>query len=307
MAPMRKIFLQPISGLANRLRSVASSLALFPDKVIFCYWGENLVTEVGDPPFFHPRLTYVDKNTFDEATADIKFESRGVNEFPKNIYLWHPLGEHYLIPGFLEKCAQSPLTQIVIRSGGWFGLGTKRELEQQRRATYKELNWAQEITDKLQTNIPETRHLGLHIRGKDLEQYSPSPAKIERSLVKLSRKLEIAHVYVSADTQQALDIWVTRLTEKGFKVLTQNGADLNRNSSKGLISSAVDFLALSRSHAMVYGLASSFGHEAAIQGLCPRLSRSLYPAKGASKFALNQFLNSSAARIRLESLSGRLN
>lgn len=302
---MKKIVIQPISGLANRLRSVASSLVLFPDKEIFCYWGDDLVTKWGSPPFFHERLTYIDKNNFQALTSDINTESRGINKFSKSLYLWHPSGEHSLIPRFMRECADSSLPQIVVRSGGWFGLGSKKELELKRRTVYQELQWVAEVTAVLEKQNINHRYLGLHIRGTDLEQYSPNPAMIERSLFQLSRKLDNRQVYVSADSRKSLDSWGRRLIQKGFLVHQQIGVDFNRTNSEGLISAAVDFLALSRSQAMVYGLTSSFGHEAAIQSTYPKLCRGLYPEKGVTKFVLNHFLNVFGIRERLEAISNR--
>jgi hypothetical protein len=203
--------------------------------------------------------------------------------------------------------AHSSLPQIVIRSGGWFGVGSKKELELKRRTVYQELQWVAEVTAVLEKQNIHHRYLGLHIRGTDLEQYSPSPAMIERSLLHLSRKLDNHQVYVSADSRKSLDSWGQRLNQKGFLVHQQIGVDFDRKTSEGLVSAAVDFLALSRSQAMVYGSTSSFGHEAAIQSSYPKLCRGLYPEEGVPKFFLNHFLNVVGIRVRFEAISSRFN
>lgn len=276
-------------------------LALFPDQSILCYWGKDLLLRDARPPFTHERLHYVDSVEFQSRTAGIVWDSPGVSKFGDCLYLWHPNGEQEFLRTFLRMAKDSPNKRLVIRSGGLFGIGGKGESEKSRRTIYQEFVWMPEVSEGLKALNLDKPYVGLHIRGTDLLHLAPSETRLENSIVNLTRSLNVRHVYVSADNQSSQEHWQRRLEKLDLRVSFQPNVLFSQDAT-GLITSAIDFLTLSGSEAMVYSHTSSFGQESAIQTTYPKLCKGLYPEKRSFRYAVNQFLGHSAIMSRTRAL-----
>jgi len=282
-----KVLIRPLSGLANRLRAIASTLALFPEGSIYCYWSEDLF--LGSvPPFSHPRILFIGREEFTAFISDTPELPEGLLVSPGVVALNAGfLGEQAYLSALMRAISNVQPQTIVLNAGGEFGTQTRHRRERSRASIYSEFNWRQAVLSQKEEIDLGTNYLGLHIRGKDLSMYLPSDQSVLDSLWLLSTRLETKEIFIAADSLEARVKWESLLLDAGFTVKSQKSLHLDRRTTQDLIASCVDFLSLSEATAMVYSDSSSFGHEASIQNTKSNLSIGLLPEKKRIRYLLN--------------------
>jgi hypothetical protein len=292
--------LEPLSGLANRLRSIASFLDIFSENEVLCFWGDDLLLANGKPPFTHPRLKFLTQDEYEDLSSWVNKSTSGLSIIGSKLYLWHPLGEQHFLPKTFRIIEKYNLELVYIRSGGEFGLASKARRESSRREIYSQFRWDPEIIrahEKL--GLPRD-YVGLHIRLTDLAKYAPNHHQILSALRSVTLKLSLTSIFLATDTKDAEIMWRRTLDDFGFETFFQPRKDFGRKTYQDLVQASVDFLSLSNSNAMIFSEVSSFGKEASLSNSQHFYSRSLRPAKRLGNYYLNKIIDISQIRYLFE-------
>lgn len=275
LGKLERIILVPRNGLGNRLQawSSAAILAQDWDVPLEVIWEPESSAPtphtqlfLGEP-FLPARHTFRERAYLDDVLG-------GPHESVPR-YLWrndqrglvtlagHDRGEQVFIPQLLEWMfgASQPITLVII-AGGLFTTNPSA-FRGRREDFYRSLSWHPTITTAV--NALDTSHpyAALHIRQTDRSIEAPANRSIARALHR-AREAGHSSLFIAADNVKARDEWMTRARHMGFQPWTASATEFSRSASEGGISSAIDWLFLSRARDLIFPAASTFSAEAAV-------------------------------------------
>jgi hypothetical protein len=280
---LEDIVVVPRNGYVNRLQAWASSaiLAAELDVPLRVAWEPEPVApadfiELFAPP--RPGLSLIEANDLRIRLGDAHENLPrylSVDEGRRLVVLaGHDRGEQafmeQLLPALEHAC--QPTTLLIV-AGGHFHLPGSTGFEAQRRHFYRQLPWSEAVRSGTDTVLAgRADFLGLHVRQTDRSVSAPRPRAIRAAIGALARQTRVRSVFVAADTDEARERWLAELADLGLDGWAAPDPALDRSTARAGVDAMIDWRVLSRSRALVYSRASSFGEEAAVAADAVQLS-----------------------------------
>lgn len=278
---MSKIIINPIGGLANRMRTLAAGISLARElgcdyKVVW-YMNWELNARIDEifkiPPALKQRMEYPSR---------VKYGLIYSVPRKKNLYI-STLTSRIRFGGVLRDCMPESRT---LCDGDCTGVRTLAEVSVANNADfllqggtamypfpaslYREIFKPSDLIEKRVEeviNVLGKDYIGLHIRRSDNAEsilHSPDQLFIQEIDAALEENPE-TRFYLATDSQQ---------TKEKFKKLygtriTFNPSKAERGTSRGIIDAAVEMCVLSRAKLIIGSYYSSFSEAAATLGDIP--------------------------------------
>lgn len=279
-----KIAVIPLSGYANRLQAIASTMALAErlGATLEVCWIPNAVAparaeEVLDPEWAHQHV----------LTPEAFAETWGLDPLTFPPYLGYHAG-HVTLAGYdrgeqalmsdLER--QLPAASLVIRAGGHFTLGGDEARGRQERAeAYARLPLHPAVESRARS-LAEAHggpgaFVGVHIRLGDRSRETASPAALARATVSIAEHQGCVDVFVASDSEGALQRMRRLLLSAGLRTWDAAPGSRTRTDVAACHPALIDWRLLTMARAVAYSAASSFGEEATVAGRSWDISRGL--------------------------------
>lgn len=254
----------PVGGLANRMRSINSSISLSNDDDLIIYWfkdkGLNCCFSQLFKPIPLPNVTLIEANFWHKISVD--------RPRKKNLY----------IPRFYQKLRfDSCLYENETKEGHLNYLQWTKQHKSVYLASYNQFytpsNKLKNLfipTDYIQERINETcshhtQHtIGVHIRRGDLEiAYKKSPIKLfVDAMEQAIQKNPDCNFYLATDSET--DKYFLNKRFGNRIICLQQAAD--RNSILGMENAVIDLYALARTQTIFGSFYSSYSEIAAQLG-----------------------------------------
>ena len=307
---LKQVISVPRNGYLNRLQALASSsvLANTLQVPLFLTWEAESIAPAEAQTLFVPQESGCSVMSSDDLQALL---GQAHQEMPRYLTVdqvrgilflaGHDRGEQVFMPQVDHILSTSTsIESLVIVAGGKFHLPNEERFQSKRRDFYSKISWQPEIGSRVEAlTKSQPRYLGLHIRQTDRSFEAPEPRATQRALVHLSSMLEIADVFITADTTEGLKEWCGRVSNLGLRFWTSNSRHLNRYEQNSARDALVDWRVLGGAQAIVYSAMSSFGEEASIMTQHPEWSRGLQ-ASTPRRFLRNFRTIAASARRRLQ-------
>jgi len=266
----RLLIVEPLGGLANRLRVVASASLTAPaaGRRIELRWRRDRACGASWDELFAPRFTSCDG----EHPAEAHIYDRELSNFAR--------------PGSGDV-VEDPAAVVLVRTCFQFRPSTMSidEFVAGKAAFYRGLipvPVVQQRLDELAARLAGAPTVGVHVRRSDLvlagtppERISPTSRFIARMRELLAAEPKTRFFLATDDRQEEARI----ATAFPGRVLTQPERELARSDATAMQHALVDWLALARSGRILRSAGTSFSREAAIAGGVPRetIRRRLWP------------------------------
>ena len=292
---LQQVVVVPWNGYVNRLQAWASAsiLAQGLGTELRVAWETEPVAPADASTLFSPSL-------MSESFVSLDYVSdllgRPHSEMPRYLTInksngvaflaGHDRGEQYFMEELLHELQTQPgIVALVIVAGGKFRLPYEQEFTSKRRTFYRQVSWHSEIQNqRLNTRLPDTEYLGLHIRETDRSREAPTQRSLTRAVRHLAEELKIENILVTGDTDSARSRWFEDLERLGLSPWVSSATNFNRGESESARDAITDWTLLGRSEAIIYSAQSSFGQEAAIMTIYPEYCRGLHAPRATQRF-----------------------
>lgn len=271
---VENVVVVPRNGLANRLQAWASAAILaqewqVPLNVVWepedvlpataeSLFADSVVREWFSPPELIKELTgrsHDDLPRYLTQRGDVA------------VLAGHDRGEQTFMPALnsMVSASQGPSSLILI-AGGNFHLPATENARAQRGAFYRRLIWSDQVYERVRSVQPQNLpYLGLHIRQTDRSLDAPSSRSLRRALRAMKKRHpEVSSLFISADSPEGLNEWMTLARTEGISPWTLPHIDHRRGQVSGIVDAAADWMILSNALALVYPAASTFSTEAVV-------------------------------------------
>lgn len=240
---MRKLIVQPVNGLMNRFRCLASSkiLAEYTDRKLMVNWKPEFVCNVG--------LNDIVEDGFFETGYDVN----------RNDCYYHSGAEKLSEQPFIDDMINTTNDVLYLLAGGNFiPTGMSINVFNSKKSDfYRSIPFSDRIKSESGNFISNNdNYIGLHLRFTDRTKWAPDINYIESVISESEGKF-----YICSDDRYIID----KLRLKfGDKILSYDITNLNRGTSECNIQSMIEWLILANSKKIYYSLGSSYSYEACI-------------------------------------------
>jgi hypothetical protein len=242
---MPNLIIEPVNGLGNRLRAMASGWILAESLGRTCYvhWNETQPNE----KFYIPPFDSVFQSNCLPTIDCIPAYSV--------LYVGGHQGEQRLLPLIMKDTSET----IVIRAGGIFiphGM-SGRQYNNKKTEFYKRLRLLPEIqliVDQfIINNFTNKQVLGVHVRRNDRKMYTgPTTLFIDKI-----KKFKFDLLFLCTDDPKE-----EKHLDKKFTILQYPKQNVDRSTKQQFIDAVIDWYLLSNTNCIIYSKGSSFGYEA---------------------------------------------
>lgn len=240
---MSRLILEPVNGLINRFRCIASSkiLSEFTNREFMLNWKPEYVCNV--------RISDLVEDGFFNIGYD-------VNRY--DCY-YHSGPEKGSEQPFVGEMILSEQETIYLQAGGNFipdGM-TISDFNNKKSDFYRSIPFVDRIKNESNEFISKNSdYIGMHLRYTDRMEYSASIEYIENII-----STNDGNIFICSDDR----IVVNNLKNKfGDRILTYNISNLNRASVDGSQQSLIEWLILANSKKIYYSFGSSYSYEACV-------------------------------------------
>lgn len=241
----KKLIIQPVNGLLNRFRTIASSYILseYTNRELYVNWLPEWCCNIniGD---------LIDSSFFKTFNQPIN---------PNDCYI-HSGAQRGSEQPFVQEMIDTDKEIIFLHAGGNFypPQMSLSQFNNLKSDFYRNLPFNNTITDeykKFKDINPE--YFGIHLRFTDRSEYSVDANYISTVISGHPDQ----KFYICSDDRTSIQYLKSIF---GERILYYNVTDLNRNSPRALIQSMVEWLILANSKKIWYSLGSSYSYEACI-------------------------------------------
>lgn len=292
---LKKIFVIPRNGYANRFQAMAST-SILADKLgakfNVCWLVEQAAPAPHDVIFapatslkFEPEKALIDLLGYQIADFPRYVNSMNTVEAESIVtFAGHDRGEQTLMREFLDCVTAVDPDTVVVLAGGRFSNAAdvlsndwdSDTFREERAYFYDSLEF-NKVIESAVMNLTDPPFIGLHLRYSDRSHQVPSRSTIRKALLNLSEQSGLTRVFIASDSGKELNYWLNRLPGMGLTPWT-----VPQTSFLGLDYSTdfhaiADWRILAKAECFVYFSASSFGYEAAVAGRSFKRSIGLDP------------------------------
>jgi len=249
MSP-RKLLIEPVNGLCNRLRAIASGwiLSLYLNREFAVIW--NSTEDIGFTHF----TDLFEKTDWLIDEHDIPNDC--------TIYVSGVTGEVSLIP---KLCNDNSTTIFLKQTGGNY---SPPNIDIQKYNTlkshfYNTLIPVSDIITRIQAfsnKIDINTCLGVHIRRTDRKKITPNTDTFALAIKRVSNDNTI---FLCTDDEREISNLKNLIPNK---IVTYPKKRFARNTSEDVKEALIEWILLSRCNNMIYSHGSSFGYEACVCG-----------------------------------------
>ncbi len=270
----RVLIVQPLEGLANRLRVLASA------KLMAEHTGRNLlVSWTRQPTRCNARWTDLFVNPVDEYPYPYRVLKYQEKFQCNKVRILIPFQQPEILTE-LEPILQSDIPVIAVSHFGLFKPQwvLQAEFQDIRSRFYRSLKPISKIEQTVKSVVDGqfANHevIGVHIRRTDLrpdlgdvppQQISPTSLFIEEMEKLLAGNPKIKFFLATDDFLEQKTI----IEHFGDKVILYHKNTINRNSRQGIQDALIDWLLLSRTSLIIRSHYSSFSEESALVNQIP--------------------------------------
>jgi len=240
---LRTLIVQPVNGLMNRFRSLASAsiLAEFTNRKFLVNWTPECSCNVN----------------LQDIVEDGYFEN-GYSVNRNNCY-YHSGPERSSEQQFINEMINAQQEIMYLLAGGNFiptGMSVS-EFNNKKSAFYRNIPFTKRIKNESGEFISKhENYIGMHLRITDRSKWSPNLEYVESIISKSDSKF-----YICSDDRSVI---ASLKSKFGNKIVSFNVTDLNRGTPECIIQSTIEWLILANSSQIYYSLGSSFSYEACI-------------------------------------------
>jgi hypothetical protein len=164
---------------------------------------------------------------------------------------------------FMQQFADSKKKIKIIKGGGNFYIGDKREYNVKKSEIYKKIGFNKRIIDCLPTVVAKT--LGVHLRYSD-GCFRRNPLKKEIVLAEIERFITnhtVENIIIVSDMNNKKKDMFEAIKDKYPKIniVVSLVKNTSRKKGSGLQQAMVDWLTLTRCDHLIFTTGSSFGYE----------------------------------------------
>lgn len=262
---MKRLVIQPVNGLMNRFRAIASAhiLAEHTGRKLEINWIPEYccnirIDEIVKEGFF------IKANHID--TKDVYFHSGPQKG-----------SEHPFVP---EMIAAENEILYMIAGGNFFPHEMPlSEFNRRKSEFYRSIPFVDSISETAEIFLRENGpYFGMHLRFTDRSQFA---APLSYVISQIEENPE-RNFFICSDDRRFVDHLRSQF---GKRILSYEITDLSRSSPEALLQSMIDWMILSKSEKIWYSMGSSFSYEACIPGM---LSESV--EMNPSKTVLDDFI-----------------
>lgn len=270
---VEQIVVVPRNGLANRLQAWASAAILaaewdVPLKVV---WETEPAMPATAADLFASRVV---ERFFTDPDLVTSLAGAPHAELPRYlsrsgqalVLAGHDRGEQAFMPQVVDAVGASnaPSTLIFI-AGGKFHLPVAPNFVRQRGTFYREIAWSPAVDVQYGAGVESRgRYAGLHVRQTDRSLQAPPARMIRHGLAQLEAMVPERDLFIAADTDEALEHWVTESRRLGFQPWCLPDMDRSRDRVGAIVTAAADWRALAGATGLVYSAVSTFSEEASV-------------------------------------------
>lgn len=236
-----KLILEPVNGLMNRFRSIASSIILseFTNREFLLNWKPEYVCNVN----------------ISDLVED-GFFNIGYDVDRYNCY-YHSGPEKGSEQPYIDEMISTDNEIIYLIAGGNFiptGMSVS-EFNNKKSDFYKSIPFVDRIKSESNEFISKNSdYVGIHLRYTDRMEYSPDIEYVENIIFGND-----ANIFICSDDRSVLN----KLKSKfGDRILTYDTTNLSRLSVDGSQQSIIEWLILANSKKIYYSAGSSYSYEA---------------------------------------------
>jgi hypothetical protein len=239
---MNRLILQPVNGLMNRFRCIASSKIMsdFTNREFMLNWKPE----------------YVCNSQISDLVEDGFFNiGYDVNRYE---CYYHSGPEKGSEQPFVDEMISTDQETIYLLAGGNFiptGMDVS-EFNNRKSDFYKSIPFVDKIKNKYEDFASKNSdYIGMHLRYTDRIEYSPNIEYIEEIISNNSD----TKIFICSDDRSVLNSLGNKF---GDRILTYDTTNLNRASVDGSQQAIVEWLILANSKKIYYSAGSSYSYEA---------------------------------------------
>lgn len=240
---MRKLIVQPVNGLMNRFRCIASAkiLAEYTNRDFLVNWKPEWVCNVN--------LQDLIEDGFLKVGYDVN----------RNECYYHSGPERLSEQPFVNEMINTESETIYLLAGGNFiptGMSVK-EFNNKKSEFYKSIPFIPKIKEESYNFISKNQsYVSIHLRYTDRKQWSPNIEYVENIINSNSGK-----IFICSDDRDVINFLKRKFDDK---IISYDVKSLNRSSIDGNQQSMIEWLILSNSKKIYYSLCSSYSYEACV-------------------------------------------
>lgn len=239
---MKKLIVQPVNGLMNRFRCIASSkiLADYTDREFLVNWKKEWICNIS--------LSDIVEDGFFEMGYDVE----------RNDCYYHSGPEKFSEQPFVDDMIKSKDLIYLLAGGNFIPTGMSiSEFNNKKSDFYRSIPFISKIKNESNEFISKYKdYIGVHLRYTDRKQWSPDTKYVE-SLIELNDE----NIFICSDDRNVIEYFKSKY---GDRILSYNITSLDRMSIDGNQQSLIEWLILSNSKKIYYSLGSSFSYEACL-------------------------------------------
>ena len=240
---MQKLILEPVNGLMNRFRSIASAkiLSEFTNRDFMLNWKPEYVCNIG--------ISDLVEDGFFNIGYDLN----------RHDCYYHSGPEKGSEQPFVQDMISTEQETIYLLAGGNFiptGMSIS-DFNNKKSDFYKSIPFVDRIKNESNEFISKNSdYIGIHLRYTDRIEYSPNIEYVENII-----SSNDTNIFICSDDRSILNDLKSKF---GDKILTYNITNLNRSSADGSQQSIIEWLLLANSKKIYYSTGSSYSYEACI-------------------------------------------
>jgi len=241
---MKKIIIDPVNGLMNRFRALASAkiLADHTNRELLVNWKSEWccninINDIVDDNFFNIGYDVNRSQCFFHSGREKGSE--------------HP---------FVQSMIDTDNDIVYLQAGGNFYPKdmSVSEFNNKKSDFYRSIPFKEIIkNDVVSFKEKNGGYYGIHLRFTDRSQFSVN-AKYVSDIIDMNPNKKF---FICSDDRSSIDYLNSLYKDK---IITYPITNLNRASKEGLIQSMIDWLILANSEKIWYSLGSSYSYEACI-------------------------------------------
>lgn len=244
---MKRLVIQPVNGLMNRFRAIASA------RILAEHTGRQLEINWIPEHCCNIRIEDIVKGGFFRNADPINTKDVYFHSGPQKG------SEHPFVPEMIE--AENEILYLLA-GGNFFPHDMPlSEFNRKKSEFYRSIPFKDSISDPAERFLKENGpYFGMHLRFTDRSQFA-APLSYVISQIKEHPDRKF---FICSDDRRFID---HLRSEFGQRILSYDITNLNRSSPDALMQSMIDWLILSKSEKIWYSMGSSFSYEACIPGM----------------------------------------
>jgi hypothetical protein len=274
----KSLVIEPINGLANRLRAMASAWILSKSlkRSFYVNWKSTTLSsdkhyvpafeEIYIPdclPLVNVELQY--ENDLSDSVYDhsnLQKDCKDCKDCKSyTVYEGGHLGEQRLLP----EIKRDTNTTVILRAGGVFKPDniSVQQYNTMKSEFYNRLELQPNIQDIIDSfivkNFPSSvKVLGVHIRRGDRRMYTGASNKFVEAIKRIQTKYGV--LFLCTDSKDE-EIYIKKQIT-GISIVSYQKESIGRTNLTEFIDAVVDWNILSKTDLILYSKGSSFGYEA---------------------------------------------